>query len=121
MFEVLLPVPPTANNLFPTVKKGRRFVRVPSKAYQKWKHEAARALGLQNIIISSPMRGSLVAEYRFSFKDKRRRDIANFEKAVTDYLNDIGVFEDDSQIDRMTLIREPIGNNGVFVTIRELK
>lgn len=115
MFEALLPVPPTANNLFPTGRSGKRFI---SSKYRDWKAEAEKALASQ----SAPkpgMAGRLYAEYRYSFPDKRRRDIANFEKAVTDFLKEYGVFEDDSQIDELKLVRDPLGSNGVFVTIWE--
>ena len=116
MFECLLPAPPTANHLFPTGRNGRRF---RSTKYTAWIASARLAMEGQHKP-GEPMTGRLWAEYRYSFKDKRKRDIANFEKAISDFLNEIGVFEDDSQIDIMHLIREEPGGNSVFVTIKEI-
>lgn len=115
MFEATLPIPPTANNLFPTNKQGRR---IPSSKYKEWKERAAYALAEQKIP-AVHMTGRLIAEYRFSFPDNRKRDLANFEKGITDLLNDLGFFKDDSQIDDMRLIRESVGDGTVFVTIKE--
>ena len=116
MFKACLPVPPTANNLFPTGRSGKRF---KSKAYTVWEHEALASYRLQHLR-PEMMLGRLVAEYRYSFPDKRRRDIANFEKAITDFLKQMGVFEDDSQIDDIRLIRLPQGPSGVLIRIEEL-
>lgn len=114
MIELLLPVPPTANNLFPTNKAGRRF---PSSKYKEWKQLAALAIAQQ----PKPKKvyGRLTAVYRFSFPDNRKRDLANFEKAITDFLNDQNFFDDDSQIDEMRLIREPSGKGTVYVEVEE--
>jgi crossover junction endodeoxyribonuclease RusA len=100
-FKVKLPVPPTANNLFPTSKSGHRF---PSKKYTEWKLHAAAVFASQH---KTPytLSGNIVATYKFSFSDARRRDIANFEKAVTDFLVQKGVIEDDCLIDELHLIR----------------
>jgi len=115
-FECLLPAPPTANTLFPTSKNGRRF---RSAKYTSWIELAHRAMASQDIP-PEPMTGRLWAEYRYSFKDARLRDVCNFEKAISDFLNEINVYEDDSQIDIMHLIREEPGGNSVFVTIKEI-
>lgn len=114
MIQLILPVPPTANNLFPTNKQGKRF---PSSKYKAWMREAARAVGPRKF---EELEGRLRAEYRFSFPDKRKRDVANFEKAVTDFLQKQGLFKDDSQIDEMRLIRCAPGQGIVCITIESL-
>lgn len=64
----------------------------------------------------------LEVTYKYAFKDKRIRDIANFEKAVSDFLQKEGIIKDDSQIDIMHLVRLPIDkqNPGVHVEIIEI-
>mgnify|MGYP000079352359 FL=1 len=46
--------------------------------------------------------GKVEIEILLTRPDKRRRDVANFEKAVTDFLVDSGVLEDDCLIERNT-------------------
>lgn len=100
MFVASLPVPPTANNLFPTGRSGKRF---PSSQYKNWK--ALAALEFQGC--SETLTGRLKAIYRYEFADERKRDLANFEKALTDFLVSNEVMLDDSQIDEMVLLRLP--------------
>jgi len=115
VFELLLPVPPTANKLYPTGRNGRRF---KSKGYKEWEETASRSLEGQ--AIPETLLGRLSVEYVFSFKDKRRRDIGNFEKAVSDFLQNIGVFKDDCQIDMLSLVRDEVGENTVHIRIQEI-
>lgn len=115
MISLTLPVPPTSNNLFPTSKSGRRF---PSKAYKDWKTKAAIYFETQ-IQGFTQLTGRIDARYEFAFPDKRRRDIANFEKGITDFLVSRGVMEDDSQIDRLELVRGS-GVAGVKITLNEV-
>jgi crossover junction endodeoxyribonuclease RusA len=105
VFTTVLPVPPTANNLFPTSRSGHRF---PSKQYKAWRERADEVFEANN---PSPpkMQGKFRAIYEFTFNDRRRRDLANFEKAVTDFLVSKGVIPDDCDIDRMELVRAPLG------------
>jgi crossover junction endodeoxyribonuclease RusA len=44
------------------------------------------------------LNGDVVAVYTFGRPDKRRRDVANLEKAASDTMTRWGVLEDDSQI-----------------------
>ena len=117
MFTTTLPIPPSVNAMFPSGKSGRRFA---SKAYTAWKLEAALWLKRHSAgSVDKDARYSV--EYTFSFKDKRRRDLANFEKGLGDFLVDHGIIGDDSQIDYMVLVREENSDNTwVFITIREI-
>ena len=69
------------------------------------------------------MQGRLVVEYKFCFKDKRRRDIANYEKALTDFLEEQNVFVNDEQIDDIRMLRLPVNKDkaGVFIKVKEVK
>lgn len=65
-----------------------------------------------------PIVGRLAVKYSYFFPDARRRDIANFEKAVTDFLVAQKVFKDDSQIDEMRLVRLANGLRGyVYIEV----
>ena len=107
-----LPFPPTANNLFPTGKSGKRF---PSKQYQRWRANAAAALEHQASRLTP---GKVQVEYAFARPDKRRRDVENLAKACSDFLVTHGLIEDDSLIQRSVQEwHEAKQFNGVRVTI----
>lgn len=93
---LVLPFPPTANNLF--AGKARRF---PSKAYKDWQDEAARILTMQAPL--PRFDGPVSVTMSFGRPDKRKRDLANLEKATTDQLVKAGVLADDSLIERLTM------------------
>lgn len=84
-----LPFPPSTNNLFINVKRGR----IPSQRYADWRTEAGWALKAQN---PSAITGPVWLRYLFQDgKDNRKRDIGNLEKAPTDLLVEHGVIEAD--------------------------
>jgi crossover junction endodeoxyribonuclease RusA len=47
--------------------------------------------------------------------DRRRRDIDNLAKSVLDAMQHAGVYLDDSQIDRLTIIRAEVEKGGIIV------
>ena len=52
--------------------------------------------------------------------DKRKRDLDNLPKSILDSLQHAGIYEDDSQIDKLTVERMAIRKGGeVVVTITE--
>ena len=107
-----LPFPPTANNLFPSNGKCR-FLSKAGKAYHA--AVAAAAAGIGHV------EGRLNVRLILFPPDRRRRDIANSEKAVIDGLVAAGVIGDDSQIDMLTIARREVVDGGaVQVIIREL-
>jgi crossover junction endodeoxyribonuclease RusA len=90
-----LPFPPTTNHLFATV--GRRRIR--SAKYRAWSELAGFQMNRQR---PTPIKGPVLLHYEFQEgQDKRKRDIGNLEKAVTDLLVEHGVIEaDDGSIVR---------------------
>lgn len=114
IIELYLPVPPTANNLF--VNNHRTGGRFPSSGYEKWKLAAKKSYQYKQ----APIEGRIHAVYHFVFPDKKRRDVENFAKAVSDFLSKNDVFHDDSQIDHLELIRVKEGLPGVYITLREI-
>lgn len=93
-----LPFPPSVNNLFFNATHGR----VTSKNYADWQRRAWEAL------VQQPDRlhrhtDPVAVTYTFDRPDKRRRDVFNGEKAVSDFLVKHGVLADDSLIHRGTV------------------
>jgi crossover junction endodeoxyribonuclease RusA len=110
MYSIILPVPPSVNALYPTnFKTNRRF---KSQKYKEWEVEAAKSVTERPLIDTS-----IVAKYSYTFKDKRRRDIANFEKAISDFLQKEGIITDDCLIDVLILEREEINKENPHVKV----
>jgi len=91
IFSAVLPFPPSVNNLFLNVSRGGR---VKTAKYRAWE-KAADAVMPSGIV---KLQGEVIAVYTYGRPDKRRRDVANLEKAASDTLTRWGVLEDDSQI-----------------------
>ena len=100
MIELDLPYPPSVNALY--AGKSRRYT---SPKYKQWKTDATIALGRAPFVA-----GDVAVTYTFERpknKDgktsKVRRDLGNLEKAVSDILVAMGVIQDDSFIQKITL------------------
>lgn len=88
-----LPFPPSVNGLFPG--DGKR--RWASKPYKAWRVDAAPSVpGLS-------IKGAYALQIRLDRPDRRARDCANYEKAVSDLLVSQGLVEDDSLCARLVL------------------
>ena len=106
---LVLPFPPTANNL--TAVVGRR--RILTKKGREYRADALAAIQEQRLPRYGAMR--LKVTLTLHAPDRRKRDLANFEKAPIDALAFAGVFDDDSQIDHLTLIRGEVGKPGKVI------
>lgn len=109
-----LPLPPTANNLFPTGRSGKRF---RSPEYEAWKREAGLVCTARGFAVP----GQISVLYEYSFGDRRRRDIFNYEKAVSDFLVLHQIIDDDCLIEEGTVRRVKAERTGVCVTIRRFR
>jgi len=107
-----LPFPPSVNNLF--INVGRKRVRAPR--YVAWATEAGLRLNVQRPI---SIKGPVTLHYEFQEgQDRRKRDIGNLEKAVTDLLVQHAVIEaDDNTIVREITLRWSGKVTGVLVSI----
>ncbi|HDA7431526.1 TPA: RusA family crossover junction endodeoxyribonuclease, partial [Staphylococcus aureus] len=86
---VNMPFPPSTNNLFINVAKGR----IPSARYADWRQEAGWSLKAQR---PRSIKGPVILKYLFQEgQDRRKRDIGNLEKAATDLLVEHKVIESD--------------------------
>lgn len=117
MFECLLPIPPSVNHAYQFTRNGN----YKSSAYKRWWVEAQTAFNIQHEEINT-MTGRLSVEYLISFGDKRKRDIDNYLKATTDFLEAMEVFENDNQIDDIHVKRMngEVEFTGVWVSVREI-
>lgn len=117
-FEIILPMPPSLNQLFPANKAGRRF---KSKRYKDWLIDAAHAYRQQFRGKHAYLQGRLRAIYTFCFNNMMQRDIANYEKPVSDFLSG-KFFDDDCQIDEMISTRQIMKGktNQVLIYMQEI-
>lgn len=113
-YETFLPVPPSVNGLFSTNWRTKR--RFESKAYETWKRQASKAFSYTGPAYTK----RLHAVYKYVFADKRHRDIENYAKAISDFLVEHNVIEDDSLIDHLELIRAEGTIPGVFIQVEAL-
>ncbi len=110
----LLPIPPSVNNLY--AGKERRY---PSGEYKAWKQEAMLRLNQQKI---TPIDGPVEVHYEYGrFNDKRRRDLANREKGLSDLLVSCYAMGDDCNIQKAVLEwSDEVDPGMVRATIRAL-
>jgi len=93
-----LPWPPATNNLYVNVGKHR----VPSSALRKYKKAVADHLDEYGV---GHCTGRLSVEIHAYPPDKRIRDLDGMLKAMLDALTEARVWDDDSQIDRLSIVR----------------
>lgn len=91
-------MPPSNNKL--TLNVGKRRVKTPE--YKAWKTPAEWEVRSQ---VKSMIKGAYVIDifFRDQFKTKRKRDVFNYEKAISDALVSGGAIEDDSNTRRGTV------------------
>jgi len=103
-------LPPSVNTAYYTdFKSGTRH---KSKKYREFKKD------LEAFLPKGEVKGEIQVEYNFYMPDKRRRDVANYEKVLTDCLVSYGVIEEDSLIQRMVL--EKYFDKGMPATVIQI-
>lgn len=108
-----LPYPPSVNHLYAVVR-GRKVLSADGRAYQQ---EVALAV-LQQGRPKAPDDLRLRVAIDLHPPDRRRRDVANAEKACVDAIVRCGVIDDDCLIDRLILTRrDVIAGGSVVLTI----
>ena len=91
MLTLTLPFPPSVNRLWRAGKDGKVY---RSPKYTAWRKEAMWELKAQ--AKSQKVCGSYKLTLLAVKPDKRKRDIGNLEKAVSDILVTMGIIEDDN-------------------------
>lgn len=93
--ELTLPYPPTANNLWTRTRRGMR----KTDKYADWLRVAG-----QMAMTQRP--AGIVGPYKVLIQalrpDKRRRDIDNLIKPISDLLQTVGVVDDDCNCEMVT-------------------
>lgn len=114
MTRITLPWPPSANTYYRRVG-AKTLISAKGRAYCKDVTALCQAAGLQR------MEGRLDVVIAACPPDRRRRDLDNMLKGLLDALTHGGAWEDDSQIDQLTITRGPITALGcVEVRISEI-
>lgn len=93
---LMCPYPPSVNGLF--AGKARRRKSAP---YLAWIEQAGKELLTQCPLPTFSGPYGLILS--FGRPDKRKRDLGNLEKAVSDLLVEHGIVEDDSLAERIVL------------------
>jgi crossover junction endodeoxyribonuclease RusA len=95
MVRLELPFPPSVNGLTANASKGR----VKTPAYRAWFALASTCIKDRHRVGFGPYSLSICLRR----PDKRRRDLGNLEKAISDLLVAHGVVRDDSLSERISL------------------
>jgi crossover junction endodeoxyribonuclease RusA len=112
--QLELPYPPTINHYYGRTRTGQLFIKPKGTHFRdcvsystyKVKTFAKKRLSVE-VIVYPP--------------DKRIRDLDNITKALLDSLQNAGLFENDSQIDRLLIERKSVVKGGwIIVTIEPL-
>lgn len=114
MIDLALPYPPTLNHLYGR-HGSRTFLKKPGRDYKQRVAEIVSDYGAQTI------EGAVAVFVSAWMPDKRKRDVMNLEKILSDSLTSAGVWLDDSQIDVFLIVRRGVEKGGrVRVVIVEL-
>lgn len=97
VIRLTLPLPPSVNRLWRS-GKGRMY---RSAQYSAWRNEAIWSIKLQ--ARGASIDGPYSIAVAFQRPDKRRRDLDNLLKALSDALVDAGVLADDCDAEEIHL------------------
>ena len=101
MFIYWSDYPPTTNNLYVNVYNKGRII---APHYRAWRDRCPPRLGRPTKDGSTYIDTAFeVLYYVARHSDKRRRDLANYEKALTDSLVRHNLIKDDSLMDRLEM------------------
>lgn len=102
--KLILPSPPSVNTYWRLhtrgIFKGRVLISEKGRAYQS---AACAAIIEQLRCLPKPSSSPAAVEILLCPPDARRRDIDNYNKALFDALTHAGIWEDDSQVQRMLI------------------
>ena len=90
-----LPMPPSVNDCYYNIPHGGR---AKTKRYRTWIADCDAHI-LESGQRISPIIPPYAVIYYIDKPDKRKRDCANYEKPLSDYLVNRGMLEDDSKIE----------------------
>jgi len=109
LYELYLPFPPTVNHYYVKTKRGV-FI---SKKGREFRELVADEIHEQLAGVHIPIDIKLQVEVTLFPRDKRKRDLDNYNKALLDAITQCGLWEDDSQIDQLHNYRGELLKNGL--------
>ena len=89
--KFVLPFPPSSNMAYPTVKRGKKLVRITSERMKEWLKFAPRLEEYPDI------KTPVFVKYKMFFPDDRVRDGQSYLKPTLDYIVKQKVLEDDNR------------------------
>jgi crossover junction endodeoxyribonuclease RusA len=116
-----LPYPPSVNHYWRHPNKGklvgRHVISHEGREYRVQVHKLVLITRLNGTLT-----GRLWVDIELYPPDQRRRDLDNAMKSLLDALQFSGVYRDDSQIDRLLILRRTMRKDGLaVVTIQPTK
>ena len=116
MIKLPFPVPTNALYRKPVGSDGKRYGKIKTKRYNAWLDEAGWRIVQQRPF--QPTEGAYRLDITLQRPDKRKRDLDNLVKAISDLLVKQGVTPDDSEMVSLTVrwSDAPVGGPTVYVT-----
>ncbi len=120
MIELALPFPPSVNHYWRTPTKGKLAGRhLISAKGRQYRIDAMQAIARQ--WQGEALDGRLAVKVVLIPPDRRQRDIDNYFKGLLDAITHSKLWQDDGQIDQLTIIRgEQAKGGGCLVEIVEI-
>ena len=116
MISLTLPFPPAVNNITAVVR-GRKITSQRGRQYR-----ADAVARIKEQYRGPVLAGRLAVKLVIIPPCRRKRDIDNYSKAALDAITAAGVWQDDSQVDQLTIIRgEKAPGGGCLVEIVEME
>jgi crossover junction endodeoxyribonuclease RusA len=116
---IKLPWPPSVNHYWRHVRIGRAIrvhISQEGAAYRRDVRSICKVYRVPRV------EGRLTVAVSVVAPDKRKRDLDNLLKGLLDALCHAGVYEDDSQIDQLTITRGKQATPGhVIVTVNQIR
>ena len=115
IIELQLPYPPSANRLWR--RSGRTIHK--SDEYAQWLHDAgwrAREQRIQLLAVTGPYMLSISA----ARPDRRKRDLDNLIKPISDLLSSIGIIDDDCCCEMLSARWVTTDMEGVHVRVQDM-
>ena len=106
-----LPWPPSVNTYLPVSRSGHKYMTERGKEF--------RAAVCEIVGTVLPMRGRLRMSIELSPPTRRKFDVDNYAKAICDSLELANVYDDDSQIDELRIVRLPVVRGGAADVVIE--
>lgn len=119
MLSFQLPWPPSVNRYWRHIVMGRSARVLISSEGREYRQKVF--LQLRGIYRQPPLQTRLAVSIAVYPPDRRARDLDNLLKALLDSLQHGGIYESDSQIDQLAVLRKHVVADGrVVVDIEEL-